>query len=203
MHQEVPASDIVFGVLVLIPFLIGAYCIGRLVAAWHNRRYTAAWSPLIALINGTVRNNTGGDISWLDGTYRGSRVQASMAPHSGMHRSFYVDNRYFNDFTVELPNVPGDQDWKILNQAANFTSKVTGWRVVTEDLRLQACMQQTGILTELARFDRPSFRYDARTHTLQYREDITPRWIPTPQRFQEILEIMLRLAAVSAAPSKA
>ena len=202
MHQEVPTSDIVFGVLVLIPLLIGAYCIGRLVAAWHNRRYTAAWSPLIALINGTVRNNSGGDVSWLDGIYQGRPVQASMSPNSGRSR-FRGDNIRYNDFSVELPNVPGDQDWKILNQAASFTSKVTGWRVVSEDLRLEARLQETGIMAELARFDRPSFKYDARTHTLQYREDITPRWIPTPQRFQEILNIMLRLAAVSEEPSKA
>ena len=40
-------------------------------------------------------------------------------------------------------------------------------------------------------------RYQARTKTLLFSEDVTPQWIPTPARFQEELELLLRLAKVN------
>jgi hypothetical protein len=201
MSQEVPTSDIVFGALVLVPFLIGAYVIGRLFAAWHNRRYTAAWAPLVPLINGQVRNNTGGDVSWLDGAFKGQSVHVSMSPNSGRSR-FRGDNSRYNDFSIELTGVAGQLDWQIKYPSASLLVPSEGWRVVTQDPKFEAHLQASGIIVELAKFGRPSFKFDARTQTLTYREDITPYWIPTPQRFEEILAFLLRLSASSAPQNK-
>jgi hypothetical protein len=48
------------------------------------------------------------------------------------------------------------------------------------------------------RFGQPEVSYQARGKTLLYSEDVTPNWIPAPERFQEELELLLALARINA-----
>lgn len=195
MSQEVPAGDILFGAIVLVGFLICAYVIGRFLSNWKNRRFNAAWVPLVPLINGTVHHDGGGaDTSWLAGTYRGKQVRASMTPDRNLYRE--GSDRY-NYFDIALRDVAGQQNWHIAYRTAILGMGTTGWHIEAEDEGLNGRLQAANIAAELARLGTPTVTYTARDHTLLYSDDITPRWAPTPERFQEILELLLRVSAIS------
>jgi hypothetical protein len=53
------------------------------------------------------------------------------------------------------------------------------------------------VINEIARMGPEEVRYQARAKTLLYSEDVTPLWVPAPGRFQEELELLLRLARVN------
>jgi hypothetical protein len=193
MNPEVSPSDILFGASILIIFLVCAFGVGRLLSAWKNRRFTAAWASLVPLINGTVHHDGGGAAtSWLTGTYRGKRVKATIMP--GRNRYTEGGGRY-NYFDVALLDIPGQQNWRIVYQTALLGLGHTGWDIKTEDQILRVRLEEMGIMAELARLGTPTIEYSAQRHTLLYSEDITPRWVPTPERFQEALEMLLRFAA--------
>lgn len=193
MNQEVSPQDILFGVIVLIIFIVCAYFAGRLMSAWKNRRFATAWAPLVPLINGTVHNDGGGAAtSWLTGTYQGKQVKASIMP--GRNRHIEGGDRY-NYFDVALLDVPGQHNWRINYQTALLGLGNTGWDIKTDDQTLRVRLHESGIIADLARLGTPTIEYTARGRTLLYSEDITPRWVPTPERFQAVLEILLRLAA--------
>lgn len=68
-----------FGTAVLAVFLVFVFILGKLIYTFKASRFTKAWGPLIPIIQGTVANDGGGAAtSWLTGTYRGKKVQASM-----------------------------------------------------------------------------------------------------------------------------
>jgi hypothetical protein len=94
-----------------------------------------------------------------------------------------------------LLDIPGQQNWRIVYQTALLGLDHTGWDIKTEDQILRVRLEEMGIMAELARLGTPTIEYSAQRHTLLYSEDIKPRWVPTPERFQEALEMLLRLAA--------
>ena len=192
MSQEVASADILFGAIILLGCLACALLAGRFLSTWKNRRFATAWAPLVPLINGTVHNDNGGAAtSWLIGTYQGKHVKARIIP--GRNRHIEGNDRY-NYFDVALLDVPGQQNWRIVYQTALLGLGHTGWDIKTEDQSLRVRLEEMDIMAELARLGTPTIEYSAREHTLLYSEDITPRWVPVPERFQEVLEILLRLA---------
>lgn len=197
MNQEVPPGDIVFGIVVLIIFIIGALIVGRFLSAAKNKRFAAAWAPLIPLIrSGTVHTDGGGAAtSWLTGTIQGKQVQASMIP--GRNRYSESSDKY-NYFAVALLGVPGQEDWRIVYQTATLGIGHTGWHISTKDQTLATRLHDSGVMAALAHLGSPTIEYTVRSGQLQYSEDVTPRWVPTPERFQTALDLLLQIAAISA-----
>lgn len=193
--QEVPAGDILLGAMILVGFLIGVYVVGRFLNNWKNRRFNVAWAPLIPLINGTVQNDGGGAAtSWLTGTYRGKQVQASMVPDRNLYQE---GNGRYNYFDTALRGVAGQQNWQIIYRTPVLGIGTSGWCIEGEDEALNSRLQAANIITEIAHLGNPTIAYTARDHTLRYSDDITPLWAPSSERFQAILELLLRLAAIS------
>jgi hypothetical protein len=196
MNQEVATGDLIFGAVVLIIFLIIVLVIGRFVSGLKNQRFSKAWQPLVPVINGKIIHDGGGAAtSWLTGTYKGKAVQASMIPG----RNLYQDesgSRY-NYFEVKLVDVPGNQDWRIAYKMPLAGLGKEGWQIKCQYLTLQNQLQQSGVLSTLSRFGRPTVEYKARQKTLTYSEDISPRWVPDKEQFMDELELLLQLAAIT------
>jgi hypothetical protein len=193
-----------FGVIGLVIFLACLFIAGKLLNSFQNARFTRAWTPLVTAIQGTVVNDGGGAAaSWLAGTYRGKPVQAEMVPG----RSVYSESGVkFNYFSVTLRDLAGKQDWSVAYKTPLFGMAKTGWQIRAEDKALEARLDQSGIVGAVARFGDPrslipfggpTVAYKVRGRTLLYAEDVTPRWAPTPERFQQQLELLLVLAKVN------
>src|SRR5689334_20548661 len=94
------SSDMVLGIVVLVPFLILCFVLGKAIATLKNARFTKAWAPLVPVIQGTVVHDGGGaSTSWLTGTWQGRKVQASMTP--GRNRYSGESGSRYNEFGVE------------------------------------------------------------------------------------------------------
>jgi hypothetical protein len=196
MNQEVPPGDMLFGAMVLAVFMVFVFALGFLVNRFKNSGFRKAWAPLIPMIQGKVVEDGGGAAtSWLSGTYRGRKVVASMTPSRNRY-SGESGSRY-NYFDVALLDVPGGQDWQIEYKTAILGFGQTGWRVLTKDKALEDRLNASGILITIPNFRPDEVLYRARERKLLFAEDVTPQWIPTPERFQQELELLLALEKVN------
>jgi hypothetical protein len=195
MSQEVATGDIVFGAIILVGLLICALMVGRFISGIKNKRFARAWAPLMPLINGKASYDGGGAAtSWLTGTYCGKQVQATMIPD----RNLYTEqsgSRY-NYFDVALLDIDGQRDWQISYKTAVLGMGHTGWHLVPEDTLFEARLQNANIMAVLTQLGNPTIEYSARGRRLRYSADVTPRWVPTPEKFQAALEILLQLATI-------
>jgi hypothetical protein len=124
--------------------------------------------------------------------------EAGGREHGSEPESYSDDSGHrYNHFDVALLDVPGQQDWKIEYKTAILGFGQTGWRIVTKDKALEDRLNASGILATIANFGSDGVQYQARERKLLFTEDVTPRWIPTPERFQQELELLLGLAKVS------
>lgn len=194
MNQE--TADLLFGAGVLVIFLVFVFALGKLIYSWQNWRLTRAWAPLIPLVNGTVTGDGGGAAtSWLSGTYQGRRVQASMTPN----RNLYSDDTgtRYNYFDVALLDVPGGADWRVSYETPILGIGRSGWCVTTQDKALETALLAAGVIPLVERFGAPTVVYEQRTQKLLYSEDVTPRWVPDPDRFGEELTLLGQLIVVN------
>ncbi len=196
MSQEVPPADLLFGSVVLIIFLVFVFGLGFLLNRFKNRRFTQAWRFLVPLINGKVIEDGGGAAtSWLSGTYRGQPVRAAMIPNRNRYSG--ESGPRYNYFEIALLEVPGRQDWSIEYKTPLLGFGQTGWQIDTDDAALRDRLNASGVIDEIARLRPEEIRYQAKAKALLYSEDVTPVWVPTPDRFQEELELLLLLARVN------
>lgn len=179
------SSEMVFGSVVLFFFLIFIFALGKVIYTFKNARFTKAWSPLVPIINGTVVGDGGGGAtSWLTGTWQGRRVRAIMCP--GRNRYSGESGWRYNEFGIELLDVPGGQDWRIENA-----------RVEMAEPALRQRLEASGILLMIQAFGTPRVSYSRTQKILSYSEDAGSRWTPTPEHFEAELELLLRLAKVN------
>jgi hypothetical protein len=204
-------SDLIFGVFVTVIFLALVFGAGVLLYKFKNMRFVKAWQPLVPIIGGSIRGDGGGAAtSWLSGTYKGKDVHASMSPNandSGRSGST-MTGFAFNAFELILRDVPGTQDWSITYHIPLLGGAGQEWRISTKDTALQERLQAQGIVNLVASLGYPSaaavgaglpvLRYTAREAQLHYREDAGSEWLPTPDRFREELETLLRVASINA-----
>lgn len=190
-------SDMLFGVIVTILFLIFVFALGFLITSFKNRRFTKAWSPLIPLIGGKVIADGGGAASsWLSGTYRGQPVVATMVPNRNVFSG--ETGHSYNSFDVALREVPGKQDWKLEYKTPILGFGQEGWKIEADDPALRQRLQAAGLLDLVLPMGIQTLQFTARNRHLQLHEDVTPLWIPPPERFQQELEFLLAVARINA-----
>lgn len=187
-------SDTVLGVLVLIPFMILVFAAGFVLQKFKNARFVRAWEPLVPILGGkVVQDGGGGAASWLTGKWNGRKAWAKMAPK--LNRSSEGGDHY-NHFEAGLEEVPGAEDWSVLYGEGFLGMGRKGWHVKTKDPALAARLETAGVLGLISPFGGTA-SYDARQRRLLYREDVTPRWAPEPERFRQQLALLERLAAAN------
>ena len=211
MRAAVSAGDaspgtIAFGVAGLAVALPVFWAVGRLVARVRNARFARAWAPLLPLVDGTLGFDTTGSSSALTGRYRGAGVQATMAPkvppdwglgrtvlgaHVGVHR---------NGFLLTLRGIAGHSDWWVTYPDRVPLLGSDAYAVHADDPALVARLERAGVVALAERLEPALWiRYSAAAATLTLREDVEPRWVPRPERFQAALDVLTTLAALNAA----
>jgi hypothetical protein len=201
MDQE--TSDFILGAAILIPFLIAVFAAGVLLNRFKNRRFHAAWRPLVPVIDGTVVDDSGGGAasSWLTGTFQGRRVHAKMAPN--LNRSIEGGLKY-NRFEVAVDDVPGGSDWQVQYYTSFAGVGREGWHLEATDASVRERLERSGVLeTVKARAGGvvtalPTVDYRKRESTLVYIEDAGPAWTPSPDRFRDQLALMMELVRLNA-----
>ncbi|MES1243603.1 MAG: hypothetical protein ABUT39_18495 [Acidobacteriota bacterium] len=179
-------SDTVFGAFVLAVFLVFVFVLGKVIYEVKNRRFVKAWGPLVPIVNGTVTGDGGGGAtSWLTGTYRGRRVQATMVPDRNRYSG--ESGFRYNYYDVALLDVPGRQDWSLEEG-----------RIATKDKALESSLISLDVASLVAPFGSTTVEYRRQTNKLQLSEDCGPVWVPMPERFVAELELLLKLAEMNA-----
>ena len=203
-------SDLIFGILVTAIFLALVFGAGVLLYKFKNTRFVKAWQPLVPIISGSIHGDGGGAAtSWLRGTYKNKAIQASMSPNandSGRSGSVMTGFAY-NAFEITMSDVPGKQDWSVTYHMP-FVGGTQEWRILTQDAALHERLQAHGVIDLAASLGYPSgsvvgaglpvLGYNAREGQLRFREDAGPEWLPTPDRFRQELETLMRVAAINA-----
>ncbi len=202
MEQE--SSDLLFGVAVMIPFLIGIFVFGWLISRFKNRRFAGAWQPLVPVIGGKIVEDGGGAAtSWLTGTFAGRQVHASMTPDR--NRSNESGLRYHH-FEATLQHVPGRVDWQVEYKAGMLGFGQASWQTHADDPVVADRLQRAGVIDLIRPLAEaravppwlPTVKYSYRTSTVSYSEDAGTSWIPSADRFREQLALLIRLAQVNA-----
>lgn len=189
-------SDTALGTIGLVVFLIFVFASGRVLYAFRNARLTRAWTDLLPMVNGKVSGDGGGAAtSWLTGTYRGMKVQASMIPTRNRYPGETGSN--YNYFDIVVLDVEGNDDWEISCEPSSVLSSRRGWNIKTVNKSLEAALTGSGIISMIARLGTPKLEYFKLSKKLIYSEDVTPQWVPPPERFTEILELLLKLTELN------
>lgn len=199
-------SDMLFGAIVLVIFLVFVFIAGYFLYRFKNARLTNAWGPLIGVVNGKVVGDGGGAAtSWLTGSYRGLNVQASMVPNRNRYSGEDAGSGTYHYFDVALANTPGRQDWSVQYDRAILGIGQTGWRVRAKDSALATALEAAGILSLVtpwgeppSYFSLPTLSYSSRTQLLRYAADNGATWTPTTQGFTELLELLRQAAEINA-----
>jgi hypothetical protein len=192
MSQE--TRETVLSVIGLAVFLVLAYFIGATVSRFKNARFRKAWAPLMPMLEGAIIADDGGgaSASWLTGTYGGHRVQARMNPE----RNSGETGPRFNDFSVALADVPGEQDWTFEFRASVAPGK-SPWLVSAGSTAVAQRLERAGIEARLPGLGYPTVTYRTGTRTIEYRVDITPSLAPSPDQFKRTLEFLAWLHGVN------
>lgn len=199
-------SDTLLGVCslsIFIPFII---VMGYFIYKFKNARLTNAWGPLVALVNGkVVGDGGGGTSSWLSGTYQGRPVVAKLAPNLNESTTDGTSSGVkYNYFDVALTGVRGRQQWAVDYSYGVLGLGRTGWHIQTKDSALQAALEAAGVIDLVANFGRPPhhlhqppIEYSRSEESLRYRADIAPAVALTPQQFELVVALLIRLAEIN------
>ena len=163
----------------ILVLVIGATIAGLIL--WprgSSRERAEGWAPLAAIINGQIRGNG------VTGTYKGARVRAailSCGERGWAYRlEMETDRRRWN-WLIEYR---GD---KLLG----FGEK--HWRIRSQGEDLERRLLDSGILDLMATWpEHPDISYIARKGLLRFELAILE--MPTPQRFQDQLDLLQELA---------
>lgn len=100
--------------------------------------------------------------------------------------------------------MPGRHNWSVEYSRGVIGLSQTGWQVRAGDAAVAEALRAADVAALVApfgetspHFQQPSLEYDRRTRLLRYRTDLTPQLTPSPQRFAEMLEMLLRVAEIN------
>lgn len=200
-------SDMVFGAIGLIIFLVVVFAAGYVFYKFQNARMAGKWGPLVGLVNGkVVGDGGGGATSWLVGTYKGRKVQAAMTPNRNVYSSAgdMDSSASYNDFEVALADERGRHDWNVTYDRKFLGRGQEGWRVQSADPSVQSALDAAGVISLVAPFGIPSshitlplLEFNRREELLRYRYDTGASWTPSAQMFVEHLEMLLKVGEIN------
>jgi hypothetical protein len=191
------------GFITIVVFLVLAYVIGTTATKFEKAKVTKAWSTLQPVINGNIENNgsrvytfakeASNAASWLVGTYNEKKILASIYPNK---RKYYFSrwDRY-NYFSVGILELEGRKDWKVVFKQSVGSGK-SGFSILAEK-ELEQRLRDAGMLTLVTSIDNAGVAYYAGSHLLQLSDTITGGWTPTPEKFKQELELLLKIAAIN------
>jgi hypothetical protein len=183
--------------------LVLAYVIGKAATKFENTKVTKAWLPLQPVINGDIENNgsrvftfakeASNAASWLIGSYNGKKILASIYPNK---RKYYF-NRWdrYNYFSVAILELEGKKDWKIIFKQPAGKEK-SGFSIIA-DKELEQRLLNAGVLDLVTTVNNAGVGYYAGSRLLQLSDTVIQSWTPTPEKFKQELELLLKMAAIN------
>jgi hypothetical protein len=192
-------SDFTLGLIVMPFFLVFIFTMGYVIYRVKNAAMTREWTPLRPLFDGggTVTGDGGGAAtSYLTGTYRGRRVQASMSPDVAKYSG--ESGSYVNLFTVALLDVPGTDNFRITEAPSLPRFWRSEWRVDAANEAVRAALEAARAVERVSAFGDAEVSYDRSTRTLRFVEDVRPLKVPPRDRFEQELDLLFNLAAAIA-----
>ncbi|HEX8363452.1 MAG TPA: hypothetical protein VF613_25255 [Longimicrobium sp.] len=194
-------SETVLGVFGFIVLMTVAIAASRVLARFTAAKFARAMTPIAGVVEGRFSTDslTHG---WLEGTYRGRRVQVTATPGVAMYSTTGKSQRY-NAFEVTVLDVPGENDWSLIwgsHTVGQIFSRDESWRWSGENTKLRDRLRESEIVAELERFAGagvrgfPTLRYNAREKSLTHRDNVSPAIAPTQEHFRKQLDLVLRLA---------
>jgi hypothetical protein len=197
-------SDFTLGLIIMPFFLVFIFTMGYVIYRVKNAALTRAWTPLRPLLDGggTVTGDGGGGAtSYLTGTYRGRRVQASMSPDVGKYSGESGDHA--NWFTVALLDVPGAENFRITAAPTLPRFWRSEWRVDAANDALRQALEAAQSVERVAAFGDVEVSYDRSSRTLKFVEDVRPSKVPPRDLFQQELDLLIDLADLAAPINRA
>ncbi len=189
MFPEIP--DLYIGILFFTILILVSIIIGKIVQGLNKSRNARAIAALAPLIQGEVEGND--HSAWISGNFRGRLVRATMTPDRNISNSSDYSIK-INSFELSMLHLSGAHSWEIAYHGI-LRKK---WKITTLDGAFKERLRGSGLLAELERIgNRPSLGYNAREAVLWYHEDIRPRLVPTPERFQAQLKLLAYVADVN------
>lgn len=190
-------SDFTLGLIIMPFFLVFIFTMGYGIYRVKNAILTREWTPLRPLIDGggTITGDGGGAAtSYLTGKYRGRRVRASMSPDAAKYSG--ESGHYANRFTVALLDVPGANHFKITSAPSLPRFWQSEWRVDAANEALREALAATDAVARVSAFGDVEVSYNRSTRMLELVEDVRPSKVPSRDRFQQELELLIELAAL-------
>ncbi len=174
----------VLTVLGIIAFVGACVVLGLLVNKIKHLRYTRAWQPIIGVIGGEVHEDPqgGGASSWISGRWKGYTIHARMTPQ--VRESEY--SNYENLFAVGVAEQDGRSSWRTIPRIAV--------KILSDDDALGDRLRRAGVVARLEKARIRSAWFERHSRYLFVEEDVSPGWIPSPERFVELLDLAVDLA---------
>lgn len=192
-------SDILLGALILVVALPAFYFAARLISkireAWAGR-VLAPLAPLLGrgakLSEGTLRGN-----------YQGVELRAFYAKEK--NDRWDADNSTgFDAFSIEALGQSGQSDWTLKFEVSGLLGQGPKKLVIhTADPGLGARLTQSDVIDAVSRVSAPTEDYvtvafDARRKVLTYTDDVSPKSVPTGEKFVAQLALVGRLVEINA-----
>lgn len=183
-----------FSVVGLAAFLAFCYGAGLLLNKFKNAKFVRAWAPLVPVLEKAevVEDGGGAASSWLTGTYQGHLAVACMTPERRQGES----GPRFNEFSVSLRQVKGTHDWTFALRPSPEPGK-SPWQMTAGSTALAQRLERAGIEAGLPGLGFPKVTYRQGTELLEYKIDITPAVVPTPELFARTLDFLVWLKQVN------
>jgi hypothetical protein len=197
-----PSSDSILpGVVIVIVLLPVLYGIGRAGAALGDVWAAHLLAPLAPVINGHVERSR----RRIVGTYEGWPVHVFIQPQRSVetYSSSTSATSRINEFSIAIPNLPGGADWRLQFNVTGVLGQ--GGRKLffgMNDEQLRSRLEQAGVIEDVSAVSSPTLsyvtvKYETRTQTLTYTDDVSPSRVPSSARFAVYLALVARLAALN------
>jgi hypothetical protein len=194
-------SETLLVVVGLVVFVYLAYQGGKVLNSFKNRGFTRAWQPLVEIINGAVQEDPqgGGASSWLVGQWKGKTIHARMTPNVRSSDSTGdLPGVLQNQFAVGVANQTGRSSWHT-DRSFALSPGAGQITVSSKDEALAERLRAAGVVTLLEAAQCAVARFEQHSGYLFVEEEVTPLWIPPPERFIVLLDLAVELARAQAA----
>ncbi|MEN9402305.1 MAG: hypothetical protein RL091_1008 [Verrucomicrobiota bacterium] len=192
-------SDILLGALILVVALPALYFVAQLI-----RKLQEAWSgrvlaPLAPLLGPGARRR--------DGSLRGNYQGVALRAFHGKEKNdrWDADNSTgFDAFSIEALDLPGQCNWSLRFHVSGLLGQGPKQLVIhTADPGLRERLAQSGVVEAVSRVSAPTEDYltvafDARRQVLTYTDDVSPRSVPSADKFRAQLALVVRLVETNA-----
>ncbi len=199
--MSAPQSDSILpGILIVLVMLPVLYGIGRAGTAFGDVWSAYLLAPLAPMVGGHVERSR----RRLVGTYEGWPVHVSFEQRSaGTLGGASSSTSRMNAFSIAIPELPGGADWQLQFHVTGLLgqgARELGFGMSDEPLRRR--LDDAGVIAEVGAVSSPTLsyvtaRYETRTRTLTYTDDVSPSHVPSNERFAVHLALVARLAVLN------